>query len=238
MLHKVKLQSVSAACHNRHYIMEVPKTMPFVEPAIGGFGQVTPETTKTSSKKVPVRHPNIAVGISIRRMPHDDPDRKHAMWSALQNLNGIYKGLRSGGVQMDRSVARGRDIHKYLRGGNVIAPGVVHHVQVVRRRPIDRETHVAASLLKPGRFSEQEMNLVCSRRNGVVTMKDTTPPSREKLWIFRALDRAAFHRESASSRAEMITIPSGTCSVDVRCGSIADHNAKNLPGSETRSSSN
>jgi hypothetical protein len=38
MLHKVQSQSVSAArCHG-HYIMEMPKTMPFVKSAIGDFG--------------------------------------------------------------------------------------------------------------------------------------------------------------------------------------------------------
>src|SRR5258708_23932791 len=38
MLHKVQFQSVSAACRNRHYVMEVPKTMPFVKTTIGDFG--------------------------------------------------------------------------------------------------------------------------------------------------------------------------------------------------------
>jgi len=83
MLHEVKSQRVSSVCRNRHYIMEVPKTMPLVETAIGDFGQISPETTKAAAEKVPVRHPDIAGGIVVRGMSHDNPDRKYAMGNAL-----------------------------------------------------------------------------------------------------------------------------------------------------------
>src|ERR1700752_2558215 len=122
-----------------------------------------------------------------------DPGRKHAMRDSRKNFNRIYKCLRSREVHMNRSVAPGRDICKYLRGGNVIPSGVVHHIQVGSRSSIDRKRHVATSLLKPRRFSEQEMNLVGSRRNGIAAVKDAAPPTRENLRVFGALDRVARH---------------------------------------------
>jgi hypothetical protein len=42
--------------------------------------------------------------------------------------------------------------------------------------------------LKPRRFSEQEMNLVSSRRNGIIAMKNSAPPIGENLRIFCALE--------------------------------------------------
>ena len=121
-------------------------------------------------------------------MPGDDPDRKHTMRSAWENFNRIYECLRSGEVHVNGSVARGRNISKYFRGCNVVPAGVVHHIQVGNRSAVYRESHVTAVLLKPRRLREQEMNLVSSRRNGKIAMKNAAPSAGEKLRILRALD--------------------------------------------------
>jgi hypothetical protein len=112
VLHKVQLQSVLRAGSNRYYVMEVPKSMPFVKTTIADFGSITSKTTEAAAEEVPFRHPNIAVRIHELKVSDDDPDRKHAMRSARQNFNRIYKCLRSGEVHMNGSVARGRDICK------------------------------------------------------------------------------------------------------------------------------
>jgi len=112
VLHKVQLQSVLRAGCNRHYIMEMSKPMPFVKTAIGAFGSITSKTTEAAAEEVPFRHPNIAVRIHVLKVSDDDPDRKHAMRSARQNFNRIYKCFRSGEVDMNGSVASGRDICK------------------------------------------------------------------------------------------------------------------------------
>src|SRR6266852_7842822 len=81
------------------------------------------------------------------------------------------------------------------------------------------------------------MNLVSSRRNGKITMKDAAPPAGKKLRILSALNGVAGNGEGASSRAEMIALPSRTTTIYVGGGSISHHRAKNLPGSVARSSS-
>src|SRR6266851_8704419 len=132
-------------------------------------------------------------------MSDNDPHRKHATRSAWQNFHCIYKCLSSREVQTNRSVARGRDIRKYFDGGNVVPAGVVHYIHVGGGTAINRETYVAAGLLKPRRFGEQQMNLVSSRRDGKITMKDAAPPAGKKLRIFSALNSVAGNGERASS---------------------------------------
>src|SRR6266851_670684 len=127
--------------------MEMPETMPFVKTAIGDFRQVTTKTTEAPPEEVPVGHPNIAAGIAVGRVSDNDPDWKHAMRSAWQNFNRIYKCLSGREVQMNRSVARGRHIRKYFGGGDVIPAGVVHYIHVGGGAAIDRETHVATGFL-------------------------------------------------------------------------------------------
>src|SRR5258708_4673084 len=158
------------------------------------------------------------------------------MWGTLQNFDRVYKCFRSGEVQMNRSVARRYHSGKSFRSRGVTPAGVVHHIQVRRRSSINRERHVATSLLKPRRFSEQEMNLVSSRRDRKITMNDAAPPAGKKQRIFASFDSVVRNGEGASSRAQMIPIPRRTTPVYVGGGSIAHHNAKNLSGSVTRSS--
>src|SRR5260370_28470107 len=132
-------------------------------------------------------------------MSDDNPDREYAAWSAWQDFNRIYKCLSSREVQTNRSVARGRDIRKYFDGANVVPAGVVHYIHVGGGTAINRETYVAACLLKPRRFCEQQMNLVSSRRDGKITMKDAAPPAGKKLRILSALNSVARNGEGASS---------------------------------------
>src|SRR5260370_2504483 len=133
-------------------------------------------------------------------MSDDNPDREYAAWSAWQDINRSHKCLGSSEVEMNRSVARGRHSRKYFGGGNVIAAGVVHHIHVGGGAAIDRETHVATGFLKPRRFREQQMNLVSSRRDGKITMKDAPPPAGKKLRILNALNIVARNGQGASSR--------------------------------------
>src|SRR5260370_41966415 len=95
----------------------------------------------------------------------------------------------------------------YVGGRRAIPAGVVHHIQVRRRSSINREPHVATSLLKPRRFSEQEMNLVSSRRGRQITINDPPPPAGKKQQNFPALATEGRNGERASPRAEMIAIP-------------------------------
>src|SRR5260370_7812252 len=95
----------------------------------------------------------------------------------------------------------------------VIPAGVVHHSQVRRGSSIKRERHVATSLLKPRRFSEQEMNLVSSRRDRKITMNDAAPPAGKKQRIFAALDSVVRNVHRASSRPKIIPFPCSTTPV-------------------------
>src|SRR5580658_978942 len=138
---------------------------------------------------------------------------------------------------MDRSVARWCDICNYLCCCNVIPAGVVHDIQAGRRSAINRKHHIAAILLKPLRFGEEKMSLVCPRRDGIAAMKDAAPPTGKERGLFRSLDSVARNGERAPSQAVMIAVPSGTVAIYVGRGSFAHRNAKNSAGRVARSSS-
>src|SRR5271156_3929634 len=128
---------------------------------------------------------------------------------------------------MDHSVARGCDICNYLRCCNVIPARVVHDIQTGRRSAIDRKHHIAAILLKPLRFGEEEMSLISPRRDGIAAMKDAASPTGKELGLFSSLDSVARNRERVASRAVMVAVPNGTVAIYVVRGRIAHRNAKN-----------
>src|SRR6202044_3808430 len=128
-------------------------------------------------------------------------------------------------------------IRNYLRCCNVIPAGVVHDIQAGRRCAIDRKHHIAAILLEPLRFGEEEMSLVSPRRDRIAAMKDAASPARKERGIFSSLDSVASNRERVASRAVMVAVPSGTVAICVGGGSIAHRNTKNSAGRIARSSS-
>src|SRR5277367_5942869 len=72
------------------------------------------------------------------------------------------------------------------------------------------------------------MNLVNARWHWVIALNDATPAGGEELRIFCTLHYVARSNEFISARAEAVSNPSGSGTINVWTGSVSHHGTQNI----------